>query len=368
MRAFTNRLFLLCGFFIFAACSTWNPLDEGGLYESSLTIEIPQQLEAARKQFAKGQYEKAAFSIDRLLLQNQQTYWYGKALLIKAESLEMQGLRAEAIDLYKEIISHSAGYDSGLMYTALYRLSFIYQKQKDFQVLLPVVRDLEQIAKTKKDTAYQHAKARRGQALAALGRWNKAVEVQQQVNQRMRFYKKKKMTIPLYIIAANSWIDIDVTGKEGNINDRIEATQEGLMKLVEVGTYEWSKKAKHRLVDLYTALSVSQRQATKQKTAVVQDRKNRQQIEELVRLNDLMDRLVSQRRVRSNVINESLTKELIGSLESIKEKNRQAVYQLQIGLTESEKLPVAKEKEAVPVKRKELKIPKRVEKKFLEPR
>lgn len=344
-----------------------------GIIKSSATeIDHPKELHEAKSFLTQGKDRRALEEVQTYLRVRQDIYWYGYAYLLMGEAQEKLGLIDDSIKSYKEAIKYGAGYDSPILATAIYRLSWVYESQEYYQKLVTLLLDLDKNL-TNKDRFIKQIElpARLANTYYALGQWENALKYRRrslafvknfntdevQAIGAARFYKAKRyQSLTALRLEA---------GVSAHLWEKIPLVHKDLLDIGEMAPEGLSSQAYTSLRQGYKLMVKQIARKQKQKTAVQRVVANRKRLSQAIETVDHLAELRAERRAQEFVKNYKQTQSFFKFVGKNEEKLKTIAYGLNVGIQDSQKKLNPEEKEAVKRKVRDLKLPTRVNKEFL---
>ena len=318
-----------------SACSTWS--------ESSVTfIDYPPALNDANYYFKKRNYERAESEVHRYLNSTNEVYWHGHAYLLLGEIREKSGREAEAVDAYKKAMGHSSGYHGAVTAQALYRLSWVYEREAKYDELLIVLLDLERaLSQGDNFIKYVETPARLANTYYVLSQWDNALKQRARVSPEVMDANKEKATKPADLFQAllyKSFLGMKPVSttpqKSGEI---LQLTQKELLEIGEMGDDTASRRAFSGIEIEYERYLERVLKLPKAANDVELAERNKAKLEELAQFIDSIEDLRASRRPPEVVVNQKSTLNFFRTLSVYKKSAKALVDKLEIGLQKAKK-------------------------------
>jgi tetratricopeptide (TPR) repeat protein len=309
--------------------------------ESMTEIEFPAALQSARSDIKNGDYAGAESHIKKYLGNPQDVYWHGHAYLLLGEARETSGQLNEALEAYKQAITQGTGFDQKITVQALYRISWIYEKQQDFQNLSVVLQDLARNL-TAKDyfIKYIENPSRLANAYFALGMWDKALEQRSKVTPEVITASQLRAPSMSGLHRAQlyrSFVMLKATDQQLDPTLLIPLTQKELLDVGEMAEMGVSAKALGRIKNLY---ELQWKKISAVKTVKKLEERlvyNKTKLDEYAQFMDQIQDLKSSRRPTELIANPQGNADLFRAVSVIEKEVRAAVNRLEMGVQKAPK-------------------------------
>lgn len=297
------------------------------LPESMTEIEYPPTLTSARNSIDKKNYLTAEKQIQAYLSNPNDIHWHGHAYLLLGEAREDGGRLTEAVDAYKHAVTQGAAYDQKIMVKALYRISWIYEREGEYKDLLVVLNDLEKTL-TSKDVfvKYVETPARMANVYFALDNWEKALEMREKSHPELNPNGNNVGAYEAKLYRSFAALDTKVIAPQGVTPEQLlSLVQKELLEVGEMGAVATAHKAYASLLRQYQHIWKPMQDVKKMKTKEEQINYNKGHLELLAKFLDQIEELKASRRPSEVLNNPTLNKDFFNQLDKIeKEVRRQA--------------------------------------------
>lgn len=344
----------------------------GSVYDSVTEIEYPIEFKAAHRFLKDKKFARAEEAVQAYLRRRTDIYWYGHAYLLLAEAQEEQNHNNDAMKSYKQAIKYGAGYDSPIMATAMYRLSWLYERQQKYRKLLVLLLDLQKHLKPADFFVKEiESPARIANVYYVLGHWDKAVAYRKGAKKGVKnLSAQQKEVLGPKLYRAKNYLALQALKVTPKTNlktaKKLQMVQADLLDVGEMAPQNMAAQAYENLEQEYGRLWKQLSVQEKFDTPVEQDQVNRKKLNKATTFMDLTAELKASRRPGEIIKNVNETLAFFKQLSNYEQKVRDYAHDLQIGLRAAEKRNNPKEKSAVPRKERPLKVPTRINKEFLQ--
>lgn len=301
-------------------------------------VEQPPLLEKAVFLKSQKKWDQAEVEVRNYLVQTQDIYWQGAALLLLGEILEKRQQVSEAQETYNKLLNH-AGYDSYHVGRALYSLSWIDESQQDCQNLIVHLTDLQKMP-LKGDDFIKNVElpARLSNCYYWMNQWEAAQTLRTKALNNKSQYKAEDLPADvwwrthLYL----GYVGVLTTEKiDRRYSEIIPLGQKELFLLIEQGPAPFNTMAQERLMSLYESYFLDMTQKPLAKTAVEKNAINTTMLRELSLLVDLIEELKSYKSPEGLTANS--TESFLSKIEAIRQKARTLAQRLELGIQKEQK-------------------------------
>lgn len=180
MKMLKKTMFFVL-FFALQGCAYWNG---NRIVEE---ISYPHDLSNVRKMADEQKWKEAHDSINSYLNKAENIRWYGHAYFLRGFLYESQQQDEKAVAAYRMAVQHSTGFDTKVQTQALYNLSFVYEKKRDFNSLATTLADLQKNKSLLPPLiARVETPARQAAVLFNQGDWKTALKIHHQALQSFK--------------------------------------------------------------------------------------------------------------------------------------------------------------------------------------
>jgi len=331
-----NRIWLLSAIvFLQSACGTFQ--------ESSISvIEYPPALETAHRFYREKNLPRAEAEVDRYLSTTTEVYYHGYAYLLLGEIRETGGQEARAVDAYKQVMSHAAGYHSTALAQALYRLSWIYERENKYEDMLVTLLDLQRNLRAGDNfIKLVETPARLANLYYVLGQWEKALAERNKLTPEIMTKYKHLAKNENNIFQAQFYRAFQVLkptlGVPKQSNDVVAMTQKELLEIGEMGPQKMAEKAFKAIEDGYTYEFSLLKKPIVAKNPVESDVASRRRLDEWAKYIDMIEDLKAERRPAELAVNSSQSLQFFARMEGLESESKRRIQQLEFGMRPSNK-------------------------------
>lgn len=302
--------------------------------DSITQIEYPHTLREARQAFEDRNYKKVESSISSYLTKAKDIYWHGHAYLLLGESREASGQNDKAIEAYKKALNHATGYDDKVAVAALYRISWIYEKERQFKDLIVVLQDLKKNLNDGDEFIRDvETPSRLANAYYMEGLWEKALAERNAVDLKAvagslqgattEGYQKAQLYRAFAVFGENAAISVDLI---------LPLVQKEILDVGETAEASVADKGFQHLKKLYSTQWKALSQ--KKKFPKIEDQMNfnKGQMDQLAHFMDLMQDLKSSRRPPGTISNPGLNADFFKFLDHLEKDVRAYAQNMEMGL------------------------------------
>lgn len=305
----------------------------------AVSTEEPMELVRAKKLMAQGLNKDAESLLQSYLVSAKDIGWHGEAYLTLGNLYEITKDDNQATLTYQKAIKYGTHYHSPTTSQSLYRLSWIYERQKKYQEMLLVLLDLLKSPSLLRDpfVSQVEAPARIANAYYVLDQWNKALEYRGKI--RMNLESVTEDTRPYSSLLYKSFAGLTEKPNETYERhlERLQLAQKDILEVGEMGDGESSPRAYSFLRDDYEKLIQNLSLKPTAIHPVDLQQKEKVRLEKLVTVMDTLQLLKSYRRPVETVRNTESTHRFFKDLSQIEKQVQSVTYQLKLGLQPSEK-------------------------------
>ncbi len=331
-----NRWLIVLFLFLTSGCALWSP-------QSSVTvIDYPEELKDAKYYFTNKNFERAEAEVNRYMTSAKDVYWLGHAYLLLGEIREKSGQESLAVEAYKKALSHGKGYHSSTTAQALYRISWIYEREKKYEDLLITLLDLEK-ALGRGDNFIKHIEtpARLANVHYVLNQWDRALAQRARITDEIfdRYHEQAKTPV----IEFQSRLYRAFLGMEPlkttpyKSQDILTLTQKELLSTAEVSNAEIAEKAFNGVIKEYERYFSQVKQLAPAANPIEVARRNTAKLEELAKFLDYIEELRASKRPPELVVNQDMNLQFFKALQAYEDEARALSKKLEIGIQKAKK-------------------------------
>jgi hypothetical protein len=286
------------------------------------------------------------------------------------EIREKSGQEAEAVEAYRKVISHAAGYHSAAAAQALYRISWIFEREKKYEDLLVTLLDLERaLGQGDNFVKYIETPARLANTYYVLNQWDKALQQRERVSDEVFDKHRGQAKSPEIEFQAKlyrSFLGMEPTSETPfKSQDILNLTQKELLAVAEVSSPEIAEKAFAGIGNEYERYFNRVKQLAPAKNPVEVSERNQKKLAELATFLDFIEELRSARRPPELVANQTLNIAFFRKMQKYEDEARALTKKLEIGVQKAKrdknvKEPFADAPEKKPVPAPKPKTPKKL--------
>jgi len=316
-----------------AACSTT---------ESVTTIDYPPVLTDARYYYKQKDYDRAIAETRNYLNSSKDVYWYSHAYLLLGEIYENTGRNPEAVESYKKVLTHATGYHPAAAAQALYRLSWIYEREKKYDELLVTLLDLERALGRGDNFVKQiETPVRLANTYYVLNQWDKALQERAKVPDEIFEEYKSQAKSPENVFQAKLYRAFlgmaPVAETPYKSQDILNLTQKELLALAEVSSQPMAERAFNGLASEYERYYSQVKQLDAVKNPVEVAARNKKKLEELAKFVDSIQELRAARRPPELVKNQTENLAFFRKMQNFEDQARALTKQLDMGVQKAKK-------------------------------
>lgn len=299
----------------------------------------PDALEKAVYLKSQKKLDQAEAEVQSYLEQTKDIYWQGAALLMLGEIQEDRDQAAEAMETYRKLLNHGAGYESHQAAKALYKMSWLYERQNNCEQVIATLTDLKKVL-LKGDEFIKRVEtpARLANCYYVLNHWDRAMNLRTESLQQLKVVNSDNLPND---VRWRSYLYIQFVGMNPMENtDRrlatlIEMGQKDLLNLLERAPAPINEIAFAKLFELYDSLFKLYTNKPKPKNAVEKEENNQQLLKELASFVDHFEELRAARSPKDMAVNE--TEMFFMKMQNLEERARTIARQLEVGMQKEKK-------------------------------
>lgn len=322
----TSLIVVSLGILILTGCSSSR--------DSITSIEYPHTLREARQALQDRNYKKVESSINSYLTKAKDIYWNGHAYLLLGESREASGQSEKAIEAYKKALNQATGYDDKVAIAALYRISWIYEKDRKFKDLIIVLKDLRNnLADGDEFIRDIETPSRMANAYYIENLWDKAVEERNSVDLKTVAGSLQGST-PEALLRARLYRALAVYGenKDISVDLVLPLVQKEILDVGESAEVAVAEKGFQHLKTLYSTKWKTLNQKKKFPKIEEQMNFNKGQLDQLAAFMDLIQDLKSSRRPPDTISNKVLNTDFFKFLDDLEKDVRARAQSMEMGV------------------------------------
>lgn len=299
----------------------------------------PDALEQAVYLKEQKKLDQAEAEVQSYLQQTKDIYWQGAALLMLGELQEERGNTPQAMETYRQLLNHGAGYESHQAAKALYKMSWIFERQNNCEQVVATLTDLQKIL-LKGDEFVKRVEtpARLANCYYVLNQWERANKLRAEALTQFRSVNTDTLPedirwrVYLYFAFVGA---SPASSTNRHISEIIEMGQKDLLMLIERAPAPFNELAFSRLHELYESLFKLYTNKPKPKDAEEKEANNQKLLKELASLVDLMEVLKADRSPKDMAVNE--TDMFFMKMQNLEERARTIVRKLEVGMQKEKK-------------------------------
>lgn len=295
--------------------------------------EVPREIQRAKSLIKEGLVKDAEAELQNFLTAGRDIQWHGEAYLTLANLYETQGGDAKAEEAYLHALKYGTHYHSIVSSQALYRLSWLYERNKRYQDMLLVLLDLIKNPGLSDNYVIQtEAPARVANAYYVLGQWDKANEYRAKVS--VIPAQKGGDVTPYPSLVYKNFANLPLTLNENfeRHMERVGITQKDLLEVGEMGDAELAKKALNHIREDYETLFVHLTQKVSGANPVEIHQKEKVRLTQLAQVMDLLQLLKSYRRPAEVINNSELNNRFFSDFSKQEKQIQRTVRNLRLGV------------------------------------
>lgn len=299
----------------------------------------PDSLEQAVFLKKQKKLDQAEAEVQSYLQQTKDIYWQGAALLMLGEIQEERGQPAAAMETYKQLLNHGLGYESHQAAKALYKMSWIYERQNNCEQVIATLIDLKKILLKGDDYIKRvETPARLANCYYVLNQWERAASLREESLKQLKIVNSENLPSD---VRWRAHLYIQLVGVPAiETTDRrlatlIEMGQKDLLNLLERAPAPINEIAFAKLFELYDSLFKLYTGKAKPKNAIEKEENNQQLLKELASLIDHFEELRAARSPKGMAVND--TDIFFMKLQNLEERTRTIARQLEIGMQKEKK-------------------------------
>ena len=298
----------------------------------------PTLLDKALHLKSQKKWDQAEAEVRNYLVQTQDIYWQGAALLLLGEILEKQDKMVEAKETYNKLLSH-AGYDSYHVARGLYNLSWVYEKEQNCQNVILHLTDLQKKTPVEDDFIKNvESPVRLANCYYWMGEWEMAQKMRTSALKYKNQYSLDRVTPEVW------WRSHLYFGYVGVLTtaaiDRryaqiIPVGQKELFYMIEQAPKPFSSLAEDRLIQLYEHYYAQTTNKAPVQSAVEKNELNKAMLYDLSQMVDFVEELKSYKSPEG--LAQNTTDDFFSKINLIDQKIRAKVNRLELGIQKEQK-------------------------------
>lgn len=307
--------------------SLWSPTPHPDSLEQAVFLKKQKKLDQAEAEVLS------------YLQQSKDIYWQGAALLLMGEIQEESGKTSEAMATFQKLLNHGAGYETHHAAKALYKMSWIYERQNNCQQVIATLTDLQrQLLRGDEFVKKVETPARLANCYYLLNQWERAKTLRAESQKN---YKAADLGMVPEDVRWRSYLYISFVGASSldktdrHLPEVIDMVQKDLLHLLERAPEPFNELAFKRLLGLYEDLFNEYTNKPKPKTAEEKNENNEILVKELASLVDLIEELKAAKSPKELATNN--TDIFFMKIQNIEERARTIVRQLEVGMQKEKK-------------------------------
>lgn len=226
-------------------------------------LKFPDSLREAKEALDKGQFQDAESMLDKYLRKTDRLYWYGHGFYLMGRAKKLQEKWDEAIDYYRQAVEMGKKYDTPLMLSALYELSWLYERLQKYPEMISTLLDMShQPPIHSRYITDIEIPARLAAGYVALNKnidglnyLKKARKAYQELANRIQFNGEEKSRIGVALFYMGLLPLLEITSSTyDKVKQELEVGQENILKVVEDDNSALGERSKVVLVNAYSFL------------------------------------------------------------------------------------------------------------------
>lgn len=283
-------------------------------------------------------WDQAEAEVRSYLVQTQDLYWQGAALLLLAEVQEGQQQFSQAQETYEQLLNH-LGYDGLHVSKALYHLSWLDERNQDCQRMIIHLTDLQKRSwKEDQFVKSVESPARLANCYYWMGQWDKAQNYRETAVKNYIHFKAKDVPgdvfwrAPLYM----NYVGIQTQAiVERHYQEIITQGQKALLQLAEQAPPPFNSVAEERLIDLYSEYLGQILNRSMPSSIEERNEENKRKLQDLATFVDLFEELKSYQSIEGFA--QHSVAEFYSRLQAMDHKARTVAHQLEMGMQKEKK-------------------------------
>ncbi|MCB9073841.1 MAG: hypothetical protein H6623_09480 [Bdellovibrionaceae bacterium] len=308
--------------------------------EAPIQRKYPDELDTVRYLIKEKEYKQAEAQTQSYLMQTNDIYWHGTALLLLGEIQEETRDYPGALETYKKLIEHGKGYDLSHQRQGLYRISWMYEILQNYDYLLTTLIDLQKARMPDDFIQYIETPARLANVYYVMGVWEKALEYR---SAALNYWQKHplrgeptdSLLRPYFYL---SFMQL-TPGKDldRHYSEVLHLAEKDLLYVMENASPEMSEKAAQDLLHVYRQYFTKIVGVPVPKNSVDKQEVNTQKLRGLADLMDAIEVLKAMHTPEAVKSESPSVKGFFIQLKEIEEKTRQVAHELEFGIEKEKK-------------------------------